>query len=154
MTRGIEIWGRYFWKRILPPNRYLSTKVSHIAVGDSATMTKKITSLDVQKFTELSGDSNPVHTSQHQQRAIVHGAYLNSLVSCLMGTQLPGAGSLVVKQTLNFPSKCFVDDVVVVTIRILEVRKIIKVSFQCVVESEEKTVLYGDAHLVTDRYFQ
>lgn len=122
-----------------------------LKAGEQATLTKKVTAQDIQKFIDLSGDSNPVHSGAHTQRALIHGAYLNSLVSCVMGTQLPGSGTLVVKQTLNFPNKCFVDDTVTVSVTIVEVRKIIKVSFRCNVESENKTVLYGDALLIMDK---
>lgn len=121
------------------------------SAGEQAILTKKITASDIQKFIDLSGDSNPVHSGNIGQRALVHGAYLNSLVSCVMGTKLPGPGTLVVKQTLNFPNKCFVDDIVTVTVKILDARKIIKVEFSCDVQAENKTVLYGTAHLVMDK---
>ncbi|XP_076256084.1 hydroxyacyl-thioester dehydratase type 2, mitochondrial-like [Rhynchophorus ferrugineus] len=121
-------------------------------VGDQATLTKRISAKDVNTFMKLSGDSNPIHSSVGDQNAVVHGAYLNSLVSCIIGTKLPGAGTLVVKQTLNFPNKCFVGDTVTVTVKVLEIRKIIKVAFNCMVEEDEKVVLYGDAHLIMEKH--
>lgn len=122
-----------------------------LKVGDEAVLVKKISAQDVQKFAELSGDSNPVHSETQGQRALVHGAYLNSLVSCVMGTKLPGPGTLVAKQTLNFPHKCYVDDTVTVTVRVVEARKIVKVAFVCDVQAENKTVMFGDAQLVLDK---
>lgn len=125
-------------------------------VGQEASLRKKISRQDIEKFIDVSGDANAVHSAVGSQRALVHGAYLNSLVSCVMGTKLPGSGTLVVKQTLIFPNKCFVDDTVTVTVRLIEVRKIIKVGFKCVVDDgngcgDEKVVLYGDAQLIMDK---
>jgi len=122
-----------------------------LSIGEKATLSKRITADDIKKFIDVSGDFNPVHSASEAKRALVHGAYLNSLVSCVMGTKLPGPGTLVVKQTLNFPNKCFVDDIVTVTVTIVEARKIIKVEFKCDVENKNKTVLYGDANLIMDK---
>lgn len=131
---------RYFFRRYCH-----EVAKKSLTIGDHASITKKITPEDLGKFMELSGDFNPVHT---QQKPIAHGAYLNSLVSAVIGTKLPGPGTLVVKQTLNFPNKCYVHDIVTVTVRIVDVRKIVKVSFTCEVQEGNKTVLFGDAHLV------
>lgn len=126
-------------------NANVLSKVKKYKVGDVATMKRKIQGEDVEKFITLSGDSNPVHS---QEKAVVHGAFLNSLVSAVIGTQLPGPGTLVVAQNLNFPNKCFVDEEVTVVVELVEDRKILKVKFKCVVEKESKVVLHGDAKLV------
>lgn len=117
-------------------------------VGDNASFTKKITKEDIERFVELSGDSNPLHLGDGQERAIVHGAYLNGLVSALMGTKLPGPGTLVVAQNLNFPNKCYVGDVVNVKVELVDIRKIVRAKFECTVEEEGTVVLYGSANLI------
>lgn len=113
-----------------------------------ATIVRRITKDDLLKFIELSGDSNPIHLENSQQRAIVHGALLNAFVSRVIGTELPGPGSVVVQQSLNFPSICYVDDEVKISVELVENRKLIKVKFVCEVPERQKTVLYGDAKLV------
>lgn len=122
-------------------------------VGDTATVTKKITFEEVQRFAELSGDRNPVHVDKEFitrdskfENCIVHGAYLNSLVSAVIGTQLPGPGTLVVKQELNFPSPCYIDEEVNITVKLAAIRKILTVDFTCVTSSG-KVVLWGNCRL-------
>lgn len=132
--------------------RFLSnihSKQSQFQIGDKVSVLKRITRKDLDSFIQVSGDSNPIHVGDAQERAVVHGAYLNSLVSCVMGTKLPGPGTLVIKQTLNFPNKCFIDEEVKVSVELVEVRKIITAKFSCNVN--EKTVLYGDAKLIFDK---
>lgn len=118
-------------------------------VGDTVRVLRKITASDIRKFVELSGDTNPIHSTAGSERAIVHGAFLNSLVSGVIGTQLPGPGTVVVHQVLNFPNKCFVDDgEVMITVELVEVRKLSRVKFVCEVVQTNKVVLYGDARLI------
>lgn len=124
---------------------YTLSKPKYYKVGDTATQKTKITKEDIEKFSKLSGDVNPIH---FQEKAIVHGAFLNSLVSAVIGNNLPGPGTLVVAQTLNFPNKCFAEEEVTVRVELVEDRKILKVTFKCEVEKESKIVLYGDAKLV------
>ncbi|KAI4466119.1 armadillo repeat-containing protein 7 [Holotrichia oblita] len=118
------------------------------SVGDSITIKRKITEDDLKRFAELSGDMNPVHFSSNSNKAIVHGAFLNSLVSGVIGTKLPGPGTLVISQNLNFPNKCFVDETIRVNVELVELRKLIKVKFICEIEEGDKVVMHGDAKLL------
>lgn len=128
-----------------------SNVLSKYKVGDSVTVKRKITIADLETFTRLSGDANPVHSKDENGRAIVHGAFLNGLVSAVIGTQVPGPGTLVVSQNLHFPNKCYAGEEVCVNVQLVEDRKIMKVQFKCEVEEEKKIVLYGDARLIFDK---
>ncbi|XP_056633899.1 hydroxyacyl-thioester dehydratase type 2, mitochondrial-like [Diorhabda sublineata] len=120
-------------------------------VGQEASITRKIRKEDVDNFALLSGDSNPIHSTITSQAAVVHGALLNSIVSGVIGTRLPGFGAVVVQQTLHFPNKCYVDETVKVTIKLVENRKIMKVEFSCSVTDSDKVVLFGTAKLVMNK---
>lgn len=129
--------------------RYLSLKV-----GDVATLSKRITTEDIKKFAELSGDTNPLHLdsefiSNHTtfENVLVHGAHLNSLVSNVIGTLLPGPGTVVVRQDLHFPSPCYAGETVEITVKLASLRKISTVEF-CCSATEGKVVLKGSAQLV------
>lgn len=136
--------------KLFARNANVLSKLKHYKVGDVATIKREISREDIEKFVQLSGDANPVHL---QEKAVVHGAFLNSLVSAVIGNQLPGPGTFVIAQTLNFPNKCFVGDEITVVVELLENRKILKVKFECTVEKESKVVLHGDAKLVKSGSF-
>lgn len=101
-----------FSKQSIIPSRNYS-QIIH--VGDQITVKRKITVNDVKSFTELTNDTNPIH--QDPVNGIVHGAFLNGLVSGVIGTKLPGSGTIVVEQHLKFPKPCYVNNEVI-TIKI------------------------------------
>ncbi|XP_022919128.2 LOW QUALITY PROTEIN: armadillo repeat-containing protein 7 [Onthophagus taurus] len=122
---------------------------SSFKVGDKVTVERKITKSDVKSFGEITGDINPVHFPENSSSVgVVHGAFLNGIVSGIIGTRLPGPGTLVVSQSLNFPNKCFVGEKISVEVELMEMRKIIKVKFVCEVKDKAKIVMYGDAKLI------
>lgn len=131
--------------------RSFSSAVKPFRIGDNVMIAKHITRSDIEKFIDVSGDTNPIHVQNGNEKGIVHGAFLNALVSGVIGTMLPGPGTLVVSQTLNFPNKCFEGDLVKITVTLIENRKIMKVKYECVVEEANKTVLFGDARLVVNK---
>lgn len=124
----------------------------HLRAGQKCSEQFILTRRLVDSFIEISGDLNPIHQSSVDisKRPIVHGALLNSLVSRVIGTHLPGPGSIVVKEELNFPSSCFVEDEVTVEVVIRDVRKIIVVDFTCT-SSKKVVVLWGYAKVVLSK---
>ena len=86
-----------------------------VRVGDTKAMERTFEAEDVATFAKLSGDTNPLHASVAEAareggRAgrfgfpVVHGALINSVVSAVIGTQLPGPGSVYLSQELHFPA--------------------------------------------------
>ncbi|MDB5099420.1 MAG: MaoC domain protein dehydratase [Cyanobacteria bacterium RYN_339] len=79
-----------------------------IAIGDSASLVKRITEADVARFVELTGDDNPLHVDRAYAEAtpfkdiVVHGLLGASFISTLIGTKLPGEGALWVSQAFEF----------------------------------------------------
>jgi 3-oxoacyl-[acyl-carrier protein] reductase len=79
-----------------------------IKVGDTRTLRRRITELDVATFVELTGDNNPLHVDEgfaqqtSFQKRVVHGMLGASFVSTVIGTQLPGPGALWLSQTFEF----------------------------------------------------
>lgn len=131
--------------KVSPEVNTFCTTTNRIAVGDTVSVTKAITQEDVLNFAKLTGDYNPIHVEL--PRNIVHGALLNGLVSGVIGTKLPGPGTIVVQETLVFPKPCYVGDVIETKIEITSVRKIIKCQFTCTANGD-KVVLKGDAKLM------
>ena len=87
-----------------------------ISIGQRESFMIIITASMVEKFSNLSGDLNPLHMdnefaeSSSFKKRIVHGMLLASFFSQLIGMKLPGKNSLYFSQTLNFRSPCYIDD--------------------------------------------
>ena len=89
---------------------------NEISIGQQESFIIKITESMVEKFSNLSGDLNPLHMdnqfaeSSSFNKRIVHGMLLASFFSQLIGMKLPGKNALYFSQTLNFRSPCYIDD--------------------------------------------
>ena len=97
-----------------------------ISIGQQETFIIKITASMVEKFSNLSGDLNPLHMdnefaeSSLFKKRIVHGMLLSSFFSQLIGMKLPGKNALYFSQTLNFRSPCYIDDEIKVVGKVIE----------------------------------
>lgn len=110
--------------------------------GSSVSLVRVISQADIDAFAGLSGDTNPIHVDheaavRHPLRfkgCVVHGTLLNSLVSCVLGTLLPGHGTVVLSQQLHYPAPAYAGEAVTVSVTVADVRKLIKVTYQCTVD--------------------
>jgi len=70
---------------------------------------------EVNRFAEVTGDKNPVHTDAEYasktmfKRPIMHGMLSASLFSKVFGTLFPGEGTIYLKQSLNFLKPMYVE---------------------------------------------
>lgn len=113
------------------------------AVGDRVVILKRIDKSDVDDFARLSGDTNPIHSGDCP---LVHGIYLAGLVSGVIGTKLPGDGTVLVSKHLRFPNACYAGDQIKIEVEIQSIRKVIKCGFWCSVEN--KVVMEGTADVI------
>ncbi len=103
--------------------------IEDIEVGQTASFEKRLDEAAVRAFAEISGDANPVHldadfaATTRFGRPIVHGLLTASLVSTIVGTRLPGMGSIYVSQTLRFRRPVYVGDVVRAEATVREVHR-------------------------------
>ena len=85
-----------------------AVKFSELKVGDKGEVTKVILEEDVNKFIEICGDINPIHVDDEFTKdtplktKIVHGILTSSLISTVVGTKMPGPGSVWLDQSLRF----------------------------------------------------
>lgn len=99
-----------------------------IAVGDSATLTRTATLKDIALFAAASGDVHPAHmdddfaAGQRFGHLVVHGMWTASLISALLGTELPGPGTIYLAQDLRFLRPVKPGDTVTANIRVREKR--------------------------------
>ncbi|KOX77011.1 Armadillo repeat-containing protein 7 [Melipona quadrifasciata] len=106
---------------------------------------KKITKDDILNFAKLTGDYNPIHFGTSNN--LVHGALLNGLVSGVIGTKMPGPGTVVIGQNFTFPAPCYAGDTIEIKVQIVSARKIMKCEYVCIA-NEKKIVLKGNATFI------
>jgi acyl dehydratase len=138
-------------------NTVVDQKKVPLKEGDRVSEVRCISQEDVDAFAKLTGDHNPIHKAwgrTSDRPVIVHGALLNGLISGVIGTKLPGPGTVVVSQTLHFPIPCYAGEQVTVTVEVTSVRKIIVCKFGCTVNRDNTiTVLHGEAKLIPMKNF-
>jgi acyl dehydratase len=90
--------------------------INRLKVGDTASCEFAVNNETVATFAELSRDDNPLHMDEQVARSygfphrVAHGMLALSTISRLIGTQLPGPGSLWVSQEFKFPAAVLVGD--------------------------------------------
>ena len=97
-----------------------------LEIGMSYSMSKAFTSEEVEAFSKLSMDNNPLHTcdvfasKSMFGKKIVHGFLTASLFSAIIGTEFPGEGSVYLSQNMVFLHPVFHNQVVTATVTVLE----------------------------------
>ncbi len=106
---------------------YIENKVfDEINIGDSVNLTRTLTVEDIHLFALMSGDVNPTHIdyeyaqSRSLQKVSGHSLWSAALISNLLGTQLPGAGTIYRKQDLQFHRPIVLGDTLSVTITVTD----------------------------------
>lgn len=120
---------------------------SELFVGQSAELSKKITSSVIHQFAEVSEDRNPVHLDDTYaadsifRRRIAHGMIGLSLVSAVLGNQLPGPGSVFVGSEARFKQPVFVDETITARVTVKDLREDKKlVTLEAVVLKEDGSI--------------
>ena len=98
----------------------------NIKVGDTASFSKTITEYDVYGFAGITGDFNPVHINNEKAKEsmfgerIAHGMLSASLISTVLGTQLPGEGTVYLGQDIKFKLPVKFGDTLTAKVEVLE----------------------------------
>ncbi len=127
-----------------------------IEIGDSADLTRKLTAQDIKVFAIMSGDVNPAHIdtdyaqSDMFHKIIAHGMWGGALISAVLGTELPGPGTIYVSQNLSFRKAVGPDDTVTVRVTVLQKDpENHHVTLDCLCQNENgETVIDGQAVVV------
>jgi 3-hydroxybutyryl-CoA dehydratase len=96
-------------------------------IGMRGSMRRKITAEDIEKYAELVGDYNPIHVNETAAqesifgRRVVHGMFTLGLVSSVIGTKMPGYGTIYLNQNINFKAPLYIDDEVTVVVEVMEI---------------------------------
>ncbi len=100
--------------------------INELNVGDAAEFSKTISESDVYLFAGVTGDLNPAHINEaYAQKTffktrIAHGMLSAGFISAVLGNQLPGPGSIYVRQELNFLAPMRIGDTITARVEVVE----------------------------------
>ena len=104
-----------------------SKTINEIVIGDYAEATKMFTEAEVNMFAEISGDHNPAHVDEAYAQTtifktrIVHGMLTSGLISSVLGTKLPGTGTIYMSQDLKFLAPVYFGDQITARVEVVEI---------------------------------
>ena len=125
-----------------------------ITVGDKATLTRTLTRKDIQLFAIMSGDVNPAHVDEEYANSsqfhhiIAHGMWGGALISTVLGTQLPGPGTIYLKQDFTFRRPVSLGDNLTVTVTVVEKREHHQILLDCACTNQDGEVVIDGQALV------
>ncbi len=127
-----------------------------ITTGDTASLVRTLSQKDIQLFAIMSGDINPAHVDEDFAKSdifhkiVAHGMWAGALISTVLGTQLPGPGTIYVGQSLRFRHPVGLGDTITVTVKVIDkISTTHHVVFDCVATNQlGNEVITGTAEVV------
>lgn len=98
--------------------------IDQLEIGQEASFSKTITEADVSIYAGITGDLNPAHINEEYAKntmfkgRIAHGMLGAGLISAVLGTKLPGPGTIYISQNLKFTAPVQFGDTVTATVRV------------------------------------
>lgn len=126
--------------------------IEDLEIGMEDSFEKEVTEALILAFAEISGDTNPVHVDEDYAKTtrfkgrIAHGILSASFISTVLGTKLPGPGSIYLHQDLVFRAPVRIGDVVTSSVRVEKInfhRRVVTLSCKCTVNN--RVVINGEA---------
>ena len=123
-----------------------------IEIGQKASFSKTITETDVYNYAGVVGDFNSVHINKEIARnsifkdRIAHGMLVGSLISTVLGTKLPGDGTIYLEQNIKFKAPVYLGDTVTAIVEVTKVLNKDKGIYQLnttVVNQKDECVIVG-----------
>jgi 3-hydroxybutyryl-CoA dehydratase len=101
--------------------------IDELTPGQSESFTKTISESDVYLYAGVTGDFNPAHIDEVYagktafKTRIVHGMLLGGLISAVLGSRLPGPGTIYMKQELSFKAPVKLGDTITARVEVMTV---------------------------------
>jgi len=130
--------------------------IEELKVGDTAKFSKTVSESDVYLFAGVTGDLNPAHVSEEFAKdtffktRIAHGMLSASFISTVIGTMLPGPGSVYMRQEVSFLAPVKFGDTITAVVEVAEIiadKKRVRLKTYCI--NQEKTVVVDGEALVS-----
>lgn len=103
--------------------------IDEVEIGQSASFTKTVTEADAYNYAGVSGDFNPAHINEEYAKEtffktrIAHGMISAGFISAVLGTKLPGPGTIYLGQDLKFTKPVRFGDTITATCTVEEIIK-------------------------------
>ena len=101
--------------------------INELNVGDRAGFTKTVSESDVYLYAGVTGDFNPAHINEPYaektffKTRIAHGMLPAGFISAILGTRLPGPGTIYMGQTLKFRAPVLIGDTITASAEVMEI---------------------------------
>lgn len=98
------------------------------AVGATASRSRTVTAADIERFTDISGDRNPLHYDAEAARAsrfgeiIVQGGVTSAILNAVVAEELPGPGTVFLEVSWRFTAPVRPGDTITGTVEVTEAR--------------------------------
>ena len=127
--------------------------IEELKVGDTARFSKTVSESDVYLFAGITGDLNLAHVNEDYAKdtyfktRIAHGMLSASFLSTVIGTMLPGPGTIYMRQEVSFLAPVKIGDTVTAIVEVSEImtdKKKVRLKTYCI-NQDNKTVVDGEA---------
>lgn len=133
--------------------------INELKVGQFSILKRSFSEIDVLNFAAVTGDQNPAHVDEEYavnsffKTRIVHGMLVGSLFSAILGTELPGLGSIYTSQSLKFVRPVYFNEEITATVTVKEIIfEKNRVIFDCVAKNnKDEVVIVGEATIMPPR---
>jgi phosphotransacetylase/acyl dehydratase len=126
-----------------------------LQLGQKVAIKREVTHLDIELFAIVSGDINPAHFDEGYAKRdifhdiVAHGMLSGAFISTILGTRLPGPGTIYLKQSLQFHKPVKVNDVIEVQLEVKEKKADSRVVLSCVCTNQDGvSVVTGIAEVI------
>jgi acyl dehydratase len=133
--------------------------IDELAVGQTAELTRPVTEETIRDFVDATGDDNPIHSdpafaaTTRFGRVIAPGILTGGLISGVIGTRLPGPGTIYISQSFRFLRPVQIGDTITARVEVVEIlgdRNRVCLKTVCVNQAGE-AVLEGEAWVLPSR---
>jgi 3-hydroxybutyryl-CoA dehydratase len=127
--------------------------IDKLNIGDTAKFAKTVSESDIYLYAGITGDFNPAHINEDYAKntffktRIAHGMLSAGFISTVIGNELPGTGSIYVKQDLRFLAPVRIGDTITARVEVIEImdgKNRVRLKTVCV-NQEGRQVLDGEA---------
>lgn len=128
-----------------------NTTFDELSIGQSACLKRTLTKEDIELFAVASGDVNPAHMNEEFAKEgffrgiIGHGMWPGVLIATVLGTELPGPGTIYLEQDIRFRNPVRIGDTITVRLTVKSKHKDKPiVVFDCICQNDKgETIVEG-----------